>query len=99
RGIAPLLYQTLRDSADAIRDGERDFARLERDAVQRLNESGFRADYVAVRDAATLAAARAETQRMVVLGAAWLGKARLIDNVLLDLAGDDRTIRVSRSHA
>jgi pantoate--beta-alanine ligase len=43
--------------------------------------AGWRVDYVAVRDAATLQAPAADSDRLVVLGAAWLGSTRLIDNL------------------
>lgn len=95
RSIAPLLYQTLLDTADALRDGTDDFAALEQQAVQRLTAGGFRPDYVAIREADSLEPAPAGGGRLVVLGAAWLGKARLIDNVTLDTAGDNRTVRIS----
>jgi pantoate--beta-alanine ligase len=44
---------------------------------------GFRPDYVAVLDARNLAITTYDTDYIVVLVAAWLGKARLIDNILL----------------
>ena len=44
-------------------------------------------DYFAVRDAATLMAPDAATREIVVLTAARLGKARLIDNLRVALPG------------
>jgi pantoate--beta-alanine ligase len=38
-------------------------------------------DYIALRDAATLRTPTSDSGRLVVLGAAWLGKTRLIDNL------------------
>ncbi|MCD6707198.1 MAG: pantoate--beta-alanine ligase [Thiobacillus sp.] len=43
--------------------------------------AGWRVDYVALRDAATLQAPTPGSERLVVLGAAWLGTTRLIDNL------------------
>ncbi|MDP3123751.1 MAG: pantoate--beta-alanine ligase, partial [Thiobacillus sp.] len=40
-----------------------------------------RVDYVALRDATTLQAPTTASTRLVVLGAAWLGNTRLIDNL------------------
>ncbi|HEX6549122.1 MAG TPA: pantoate--beta-alanine ligase [Gammaproteobacteria bacterium] len=94
RSTAPLLYQSLHQVADAIRDGASDLPLLEREAVQRLSAAGFRPDYVAVRDAASLTPATESTRQLVVLGAAWLGKARLIDNILVDMQQDDRTLNL-----
>ncbi|MBT8113119.1 MAG: pantoate--beta-alanine ligase, partial [Gammaproteobacteria bacterium] len=45
--------------------------------------AGFRPDYVAIRNAKGLESASYGTDFIVILVAAWLGKARLIDNLLL----------------
>ena len=97
RAQAPLLQQVLRETASALRDGGRDPGQLQRHAVDRLTKGGFRPDYVEIRHADTLAPAAEGDSRLVVLGAAWLGKARLIDNVAVDLkAPGERTIVLSR---
>lgn len=80
RQQAPLLFRTLGETAAALRNGRRDFSRLEAEAVQKLSPP-LRPDYVSIRAAHTLAAADADTRDFVVLAAAWLGKARLIDNI------------------
>lgn len=81
RSRAPLLYRLLIEVAQAIEQGDRDYAELERVAMQRLRDDGWKPEYVAVRDAETLAPADADCRNLRVLGAAWLGQARLIDNV------------------
>ncbi|HET6655424.1 MAG TPA: pantoate--beta-alanine ligase [Gammaproteobacteria bacterium] len=81
RARAPALHRALSDVATRLRAGEREFAVLEAAAVQQLEDSGFRPDYIAVRDPDSLAAPGATDNRFIVLGAAWLGRARLIDNV------------------
>src|SRR5579872_3763409 len=78
---APLLHAVLRETAFALRDGGRDYASLQSKAADRLRQAGFRPDYVEIRQPDTLAAPKAEDTRFVVLAAAWLGAARLIDNV------------------
>lgn len=80
RQQAPLLFRTLGETAAALRNGRRDFSRLEAEAVQKLSPP-LQPDYVSIRAAHTLAAADANTRDFVVLAAAWLGKARLIDNI------------------
>ena len=51
-------------------------------AREQLERAGFwQVDYVTVRDAATLEEANGASKPARVLAAAWLGKARLIDNV------------------
>ena len=78
---AVALYRQLSEIAAAITRGERDYAQLVLHATKYLKMAGWRVDYVAVRDAENLLAPQADTQRIVVLGAAWLGKTRLIDNI------------------
>ena len=98
RAEAPLLQRTLREIVAALRDGARDFAALQQQAMRQLDAGGFRSDYVEVRQADTLAVPGAADNRFVVLGAAWLGKARLIDNMTLDLSVPaDRTVVLSRA--
>ena len=82
RGVAPALNAVLRRCAQRIKAGERDFRGLEEDAAARLTEAGFAPDYVAVRRAGDLGPPSADAAgEWVVLAAAWLGSARLIDNV------------------
>ncbi|PLP18134.1 pantoate--beta-alanine ligase, partial [Klebsiella michiganensis] len=50
-----------------------------------LNEKGFRADDIQIRDADTLLDLTENSQRAVILMAAWLGEARLIDNQIVAL--------------
>jgi pantoate--beta-alanine ligase len=64
-----------------VTSGVREFARIEGTGRAALDAAGFRTDYFSVRDARTLAAARPDTRQFVVLAAARLGKARLIDNL------------------
>ncbi|WP_372870215.1 pantoate--beta-alanine ligase [Shewanella sp.] len=51
-------------------------------ANQRLIDAGFRPDYLEVRSATTLAPAVDSDKELVVLAAAYMGKARLIDNLV-----------------
>ncbi len=81
RSRAGLLYTQLSAVRDTIDSGERDYRALEKRATAALDGAGFRTDYVAVRDAGTLRPPGEDADDLVVLGAAWLGRARLIDNV------------------
>jgi pantoate--beta-alanine ligase len=84
RANAPLLYRTLCEVVEQLRAGETDYARLEREAALKLESGGFVPDYVCIRGAEDLLPPTPGERNCVVLAAAHLGKARLIDNVLVD---------------
>lgn len=84
RARAPGLHQTLAGVRDAVRAGRRDFSALQAEAMQRLEREGFSPEYVSVRRAADLGEPAGLDEALVVLGAARLGKARLIDNLLIN---------------
>ena len=86
RQQAPRLYGTLHSVVTQLQQGHRDYSALEQGARNALEALGWRVDYVAIRDASTLQAPVAATQDLVVLGAAWLGKTRLIDNIEVSAA-------------
>lgn len=83
RAQAPELHQALQLVVNAIQSGERNFAQLEKDALLQLTQQGWQPDYIAIRSASTLQPPSSDTTHLVVLGAAKLGKTRLIDNVEL----------------
>ena len=85
RKIAPGLYKVLSSIADKLQAGERDLDEIITIAGQELNEKGFRADDIQIRDADTLLELTDASQRAVILMAAWLGQARLIDNQIVTL--------------
>jgi len=85
RKIAPGLYKVLSSVADKLKAGERDQDEIITLAEQALNEKGFRADDIQIRDADTLLELTENSKRAVILMAAWLGKARLIDNQSVEL--------------
>ncbi len=84
RALAPLLYRTLQGVADALAGGDRDFARLTQRATEALRDAGFDPDYVAIR-MPDLSLPDDRAERVVILGAARLGEARLIDNLTVPL--------------
>lgn len=85
RKIAPGLYKVLSSIADKLQAGERDLDEIITIAGQELNEKGFRADDIQIRDADTLLEVSENSKRAVILVAAWLGDARLIDNKIVEL--------------
>ncbi|BFO32927.1 pantoate--beta-alanine ligase [Klebsiella pasteurii] len=86
RKIAPGLYKVMNRAAEKLAAGERNLDELIAIAGQELNEQGFRADDIQIRDADTLLDLTESSQRAVILMAAWLGEARLIDNQIVALA-------------
>lgn len=83
RALAPALYLVLQEAAAVIQRGSRDFAAVEHRAVAALQGAGLRPDYFSVCRAADLHPAQPEDSDLVLLAAAYLGKARLIDNLEL----------------
>lgn len=81
RSQAAALHRELAGIVAAIQRGNPDIETLTTTARRHLNMAGWRVDYIAVRDAATLAAPAPDSRAFVVLGAAWLGTTRLIDNL------------------
>jgi pantoate--beta-alanine ligase len=81
RALAPAIYRELGQAVESLRSGNRDYAAIESAGRAALDGAGFRTDYFSVRDALSLAPAKPETQKFVVLTASRLGKARLIDNI------------------
>ena len=84
RRIAPLLYQTLRWLVSEVKAQKTDYRALERAAMARLAEAGFTPDYVEIRHADSLQPVSMGELNCVVLAAARLGAARLIDNLRVE---------------
>lgn len=83
RARAPALHAALQEAAALLREGATAAAALAR-AKARLAEAGFhKVDYVELRDAETLEPLMRGDRSARILAAAWLGKARLIDNIAL----------------
>jgi len=80
RARAPQLCATLREVSEALRSGGK-FRALEAGALIKLKELGWKPDYVAVRKRLDLQLPVPSDRELVVLGAAWLGGTRLIDNI------------------
>jgi pantoate--beta-alanine ligase len=81
------LYRTLIGIKEEIVAGERDFGGLQKKAEKTLDSFGRQVDYVAVRESASLETAQATDKELVILGAAWLGKTRLIDSLEVFITG------------
>jgi pantoate--beta-alanine ligase len=81
RALAPRIQAALQAAAQRVRAGDVDFASIERAGFRALENAGFRPDYFSVRKSEDLGTASALARELVILTAARIGKARLIDNV------------------
>lgn len=84
RQLATGLYKTLNEIAETLDAGGQLNATLEQ-AETRLKERGFVPDYVEVRCTVDLSPATSGDTELVILIAAFLGNARLIDNLVVRL--------------
>jgi len=83
RAEAPMLAATLQGVRERVLSGNRDFAKLEQEAMATLAARGWQPDYIAIRKRSNLNAPGADDVDvpLVVLAAAKIGATRLIDNL------------------
>ena len=84
-----VLYEMLCWCRDQIEGGERDFTALETQAAKTLEKSGFRTDYVSIRNSKTLEPAAHDDSQLTILAAMFTKGARLIDNISMTLGEAD----------
>ncbi|WP_413112987.1 pantoate--beta-alanine ligase [Thaumasiovibrio sp. DFM-14] len=85
RQRAPVLSKTMRWISSQIRGGRNDYTDLILDGKDQLRAAGLEPDQIDLCDARTLTPINESTTQVVILIAATLGKARLIDNQVVDL--------------
>ncbi|HAJ71174.1 MAG TPA: pantoate--beta-alanine ligase, partial [Methylophilaceae bacterium] len=78
---ATQLIRVLNEVVSQVTQGSQDFVTIEAQAMQQLTTLGWEVDYIAIRSAVTLLKPTVEENDLIVLGAARLGKTRLIDNI------------------
>jgi pantoate--beta-alanine ligase len=81
RRVAPSLYLTLCEVRNMLAGGATDLAAVEAQGIETLEARGLRPDYLAIRRAGDLSLPQATDKDLRILAAAWLGRARLIDNI------------------
>jgi pantoate--beta-alanine ligase len=80
RHQATSIIKALESAAEKIRAGA-DPQNATNAAARSLTTLGFKVDYVAARNAETLAIPKSRDEPLRILAAAWLGTTRLIDNI------------------
>ncbi len=85
RQRAPVLAKTMRWINSAIRGGRDDYSSIVEDASDQLRAAGLQPDEIFIRDAHSLQPISSDSTHAVILMSAFLGKARLIDNQVLEL--------------
>ncbi|MFC3033176.1 pantoate--beta-alanine ligase [Pseudoalteromonas fenneropenaei] len=81
KDTAKVLYATLKNTAEALKTGDRRFAVLTEQAEAAITAAGLKVDYFAIAERDTLKPASATDSDFVILVAAMLGSVRLIDNI------------------
>lgn len=84
---APLIYETLQKTCDAIIAGSRQYETLCETAKINLKDAGFGVDYFDIRDQKNLSLLNnnANNEKIVILTAASLGSTRLLDNIRIEI--------------
>ncbi|MFQ5661609.1 MAG: pantoate--beta-alanine ligase [Gammaproteobacteria bacterium] len=85
RKKAPLIYKTLQAAAQRLRRNPGDITAIEAEAILVLESAGFRPEYFSVRRSDDLGEPHPHDRRFSILTAAWLGKARLLDNLKVSI--------------
>jgi pantoate--beta-alanine ligase len=85
--IAPAVYRTLQWLNTELHKNQqaRDYAVLMMKASEKMDNAGLKTDYIHLCHAKTLAPVTPNDKDIVILVAAYLGKARLIDNMPVSL--------------
>jgi len=83
--VAPLLQKTLQTLAQKLEETSNTISQLEKQAKKSLREAGFVPHYLTVCRQKDLQPATLDDKQLVILVAAQLGKARLIDNLEVEL--------------
>ncbi|MGO1232153.1 MAG: pantoate--beta-alanine ligase [Marinobacter sp.] len=83
RAKAPVVFQTLQQTAEQVQQGRSDFDALEQEAREALASAGLRPDYFNIVSSQTLKPATENDREITLLAAAFLGTTRLIDNLTI----------------
>jgi pantoate--beta-alanine ligase len=85
RANASVLYQVLSGVAEELQSGRQNYEELESESIKALSDAGFSVEYFSIRRAQNLQIPDRDCDELVVLVAAKLGNARLIDNIVVTI--------------
>jgi len=85
RKISPVIYRTLAGAARQLERRDMTIKDIESEGVESLSECGMKVEYFSIRRQVDLKPADSSDRNLVILAAVWLGEARLIDNLKVDL--------------
>lgn len=83
---AVAIYEALSLAKKNIMNGGRNFSEIQSRGMQQLEQAGLKPEYFSIRQAGDLSPATQSSDSLVILAAAWLGQARLIDNMIFKLS-------------
>lgn len=99
RDRARALSRALATGRDLLSGGERDVPTIEAAMLASLRESGVEPDYAELRSVPDLAHPAVAAGRVLLAGAAYVGKARLIDNLSLEVGDSVSEVPLLDEHA
>jgi len=85
RANAPVLFKVLSGVANNLQNGRQNYEELEAESIGKLGDAGFDVDYFSIRRAQNLEIPDRDCDELVILAAAQLGNARLIDNTVVTI--------------
>jgi len=68
-----------------LQNGRQNYEELEAESIGKLGDAGFDVDYFSIRRAQNLEIPDRDCDELVILAAAQLGNARLIDNTVVTI--------------
>ena len=83
REVASQLAKTMHWIGEQLKNDNNQYDELLNQANSQLGDVGFKPDEIFIRDAKTLMEIDKDTEQVVILMSAFLGKARLIDNLVV----------------
>ncbi len=82
---ATVIYQALTAAKAKLLQGDKNFTAISQAATAQIVAAGLKEDFFHIQNADTLADAQPDDKNLVILVAAFLGKARLIDNLFFSV--------------